>query len=125
MNWYEILVMIVGAFGGTSGVLAWYNARSNRDSIDIGNLQRIIAEERETRALREKEHQQEKVEMKSELLELRSHIDRVDKRYDSMLLTVYQAYKCRFPDIPDDCPVIKSFHQCDQCHNKEDNHETK
>ena len=49
MEWYNILVLLLGGFGGISGVISLYHAKSNKDTIDIKNLHSIIEEERKER----------------------------------------------------------------------------
>ena len=46
MEWYNILVLLLGGFGGISGVISLYHAKSNKDTIDIKNLHSIIEDER-------------------------------------------------------------------------------
>ena len=49
MEWYNVLVLIVGAFGGVGGFISIYNAKSNKDSIDIKNFHSLLEEERTER----------------------------------------------------------------------------
>lgn len=58
MAWYEILVLILGGFGGVSGFISLYTAKSNKDTIDINNLHSIIEEERKEREDLAKEYYQ-------------------------------------------------------------------
>jgi sulfur relay (sulfurtransferase) DsrC/TusE family protein len=50
MEWYGILATVLGAVGGIGGIgglISIYNAKSNKDKIDIGNMQEMLNEAHE------------------------------------------------------------------------------
>ena len=53
MAWYDILIAIIGSVGGIGGIGAFiitiYNAKSNKTTIDIGNVTKMLDESREER----------------------------------------------------------------------------
>ena len=61
MVWYEILTLVVGAFGGTAGIIAIYKAKPEKTSIEVKNMQTMLDEaqgmyddaRKETKELRE------------------------------------------------------------------------
>ena len=49
MNWYDIIVILFGAVGGTTGLISLYHAKSKKDTIDISNFHSLLEEERTER----------------------------------------------------------------------------
>lgn len=113
MNWYEIAVMLLGGGGVVSGVLALYNAKSNKTTVDISNLKALIEEERKERQALAKELADYKVEARGEIGSLRS-------RVTHMTEAIYMAYRCRFPEVMADCPVIRAYEACSECERKQE-----
>ena len=78
MEWYEIGSWVVGIFGGVGGVgglVTWYNAKSNRDTIDISNFHSLIEEERRERELLRKEHYQYKEEVNKKIASVKKEFE--------------------------------------------------
>lgn len=115
MNWAEIITMIVGAFGGISGAVTLYNAKSNRQTIDISNLHSLIEEERKERQNLSNEYQAYKAEVHDKVEEVKKDFEEMRQENQRMLRAIYQAYRCRFPEETGDCPVIKMFQNCQEC----------
>ena len=47
MEWYGILATVLGAIGGIGGIggiISIYTAKSNKDKIDIGNMDSMVKE---------------------------------------------------------------------------------
>jgi hypothetical protein len=44
MEWYNILCLVLGALGGTAGLVSIYHAKSHKDTIDINNMQEMLDE---------------------------------------------------------------------------------
>ena len=47
MEWYDILATVLGAIGGIGGIggiISIYTAKSNKDKIDIGNMDSMVKE---------------------------------------------------------------------------------
>ena len=111
MNWYEIVVMLLGGGGVVSGILALYNARSNKTTVDISNLRALIDEERKERQALARELADYKVEARGEIGSLRHRLTQTTE-------AIYMAYRCRFPETMADCPVIRTFEKCTKCERK-------
>lgn len=138
MEWYNILAIVLGALGGLTGittaVIALYNARPNRESIEIKNMKEMLAEAKSmfTEACEEKEKvQKEFTEYKAENMryigEFKARFAKVEERLDKAEGTifdltgaVYQGYRCKFPENIEDCPVIKEYEKkhCKKCVTK-------
>lgn len=134
MNWTEIL----GLIGGGAGIVALikagidvYNAKSNRTTVDLGNMQKMLDDAlKRNDALEQKFN--EFVEMTHEYIEkLRAtvisrddKIDNLDERVNHMEKVVNVAWRCKYPDNVEDCPVIQEYekrHLCDECeHSKKE-----
>lgn len=124
MEWYEIISLIIGALGGTSGVVAWYKASSEKTGIDINNMQEMLAEahkmfntaRKETQDLRE-EFSKYKKENMLYISEFKRRFTSVEDRLEKTELAVFQGYRCPFPPKSDDCPVLTEFNKikCKNC----------
>ena len=112
MSWYEIVAMMLGG-GVVSGILALYNAKSNKTAVDISNLRAMIEEERKERQNLAQEFADYKAEARGEIGNLR-------RRVTAMSEAIYMAYRCRFPETMADCPVIKAYEACKECRKTED-----
>lgn len=118
MNWYEIVAMLLGG-GVVSGIVTLYNARSNKDTIDIGNLRALIDEERKERQMMAKEHQDYRDLVEQKVEQVRARVERLEADNQRMTRAIYMAYRCRFPERDADCPVIKAYEACAACEKKE------
>lgn len=120
MEWYNILVLLLGGFGGISGVISLYHAKSNKDTIDIKNLHSIIEEERKERENLSKEYYQYRQFVDKKVESVKKDFEELKDENKKMIKAIYQAYRCTFPERMHDCPVIKTFEdscRCDECIN--------
>ena len=118
MEWYNILVLILGGFGGISGVISLYHAKSNKDTIDIKNLHSIIEEERKEREDLAKEYYQYRHFVDQKVASVKRDFEELKAENKKMIKSIYQAYRCTFPEKMHDCPVIKTFEdscRCEDC----------
>lgn len=133
MNWTDVL----GAIGGVTGVAALvkvgidiYNAKSNRTTVDLGNMEKM---------LNDSIARYEKLEQKFDLFQQKSHeyveglrgrivaLESLDRdketRINKLERVVNVAWRCEYPENIDDCPVIKEYNKrklCESCeHSKE------
>lgn len=121
MEWYNILVLLLGGFGGISGVISLYHAKSNKDTIDIKNLHSIIEEERKEREDLTKEYYQYRQFVDKKVESVKNDFEELKAENKKMIKAIYQAYRCTYPDKLHDCPVIKTFEDscsCEECNNK-------
>ena len=124
MEWYNILSIIVGALGGTAGIVGLYKAKSEKTGVDVNNMQNMLDEAHkmyddaraETKELRE-EFKAYKMEMMGYVGEFKQRFNYVENRLEKTELAVYQGYRCPFPPKQDDCPVLQEFNKtkCNEC----------
>lgn len=117
MEWYNILVIILGGFGGISGLISLYHAKSNKDTIDIKNLHNIIEEERKEREILTKEYHQYRKFVEEKVNDVKRDFELLKAENKRMIKSIYQAYRCKYPENMHDCPVVKTFE--DNCHCEE------
>lgn len=131
MEWYEILTLILGAFGGTAGLVGLYKAKAEKTGIDITNMKEMLEEAhkmydemKEEKELINKEFHDYKEENMKYIGEFKDRFAKVERRLDkteNIVLqlkgAVYQGYRCKYPQNIEDCPVIKEYEktQCDKC----------
>ena len=113
--------------GGSAGLVALikvgidlFMAKSGRTKVDIGNMREMIDEahkmydeatERYTNLVHDFDSYKAKADAK---------IDKVMSIVNRLERTVTQAYRCRYPENIQDCPVVKSYeekHACEHCIN--------
>lgn len=111
MEWYNILLLIFGGVGGTSGVISWYNAKSNKQSIDISNLSAIIQEERHERQQLRKEYDEYKASVDERIRMFKKEFEQIKEDNHKYTLAIYEAYRCTFPKKVCDCPVIRAINK--------------
>ena len=124
MVWYEILTLVVGAFGGTAGIIAIYKAKPEKTSIEVKNMQTMLDEahemyddaRKETKELRE-EFSKYKEENMQYVAEFKNRFAKIEDRLEKTERAVYQAYRCPFPPKVADCPVLKEYEKgnCSEC----------
>jgi uncharacterized membrane protein (DUF106 family) len=107
MDWYNILSIILGALGGAG--VSLYTAKSNKDTIDISNFQRLIEEEREERRLLKEEYKEYKETVERKVEKVKADVEKMQKDNKKMITSIFQAYKCKLPEKIQDCPVVKFF----------------
>lgn len=118
--WYEIVVMLVGAIGGTTGLISIYHAKSKKDTIDISNFHSLIEEERTERKNLANEYHEYKAVVEEKVLSVKKEFEELRQTNQKMLMSIYQAYRCRLPARMHDCPVIAAYNNdcaCDVCNN--------
>lgn len=125
MTWYEILIGVLGVFGtlgGITSLISLYHAKSQKDTIDITNLSAIIEEERKERQILREEYEEYKqhvderiVIFKTEFAKMQKENERFREESRQRLTAIYRAYKCKYPEKVEDCPVLKSFKELKEC----------
>lgn len=123
MEWYNILVLVLGAAGGLTGVVSIYTAKSNKQTIDISNMERMLEsarvereEMKQERELLKKDHQEyvkqvdERILMfKKEFATMKQENLALQEDVRNCINSIYQAYKCPYPEKIEDCPVMHSY----------------
>lgn len=123
MEWYNILLLIFGGIGGTTGVISFYQAKSNKQTIDISNLSSIIEEERRERQALRDEYNEYKESVDERIKMFKKKFDKMEVTNRNYLKAVYQAYRCKFPQNVCDCPVIKAIEDNGICNTCDGEHQ--
>lgn len=121
MNWTEI----IGLVGGGAGIVALikagidiYNARPNRDKLEVDVLNAVI--ERLDKELERKaqEFNAYKQQVNERVAEVKQEVLAERRENANFRMAIYQAYRCKLPQTPSECPVIAAFEaneKCDGC----------
>ena len=128
MVWYEIVVTLLGAFGGLAGVAAFIKSfwmlRPDKESKEISNEHAEIANLREFITIANENYDRLKTEFKEYKDEVNERIaffktkfDKMEREKEFMETANMQANRCPFPPSLDDCPVIKYLKHspCEEC----------
>lgn len=128
MNWLDI----IGAIGGAAGLVALikagidiYNAKSNRTTVDLGNMQKMLEDsmKREEKLeakfdeFQEASHQYVS-ELRNRIVKIEEKSQRQEERINDLEKVVNLAWRCEYPEDIKDCPVIKEYERrklCETC----------
>ena len=113
MEWYNLLIGFLGG-GAVSGIITLYNARSNKDTIDISNFQKLLDEERKEREILKQEFKNYKEGVDERITQFKIRFDKLEHKYDILKDAVNLGYKCRWIKKIEQCPILSEL-------NKEDN----
>lgn len=134
MVWYEIVVTLLGAFGGLAGVAAFIKSfwmlRPDKESKEISNEHAEIDNLREFITIANENYDRLKTEFKEYKDEVDARITFFKQKFDKMEqenaalnIATMQANRCKFPPKLDDCPVIqflKATSKCSTCNSKDE-----
>lgn len=137
MEWYNIVLTVVGALGGTAGLISIYKAKPEKTSIEVQNMKEMLDEAhkmfntmKEEKEAEHEEFEAYKATNMKYITEFKQRFEKVEKRLDKAEDTVFQlkgainrGYRCKFPENIEDCPVIKEYEKihcedCGSCDNK-------
>lgn len=118
MVWYEIVVTLLGAFGGLAGVAAFIKSfwmlRPDKESKEISNEHAEIANLREFITIANENYDRLKAEFKeykddvdTRITFFKQKFDKMEQEKELMEAANMQANRCPFPPSLEDCPVIK------------------
>lgn len=114
MEWYNILIMILGGVGGTGGIISIYTAKAKKDSMEIDNFKKLFDEAQEERENIRKQHIDYMAQTDAKIDRLEKKIDFSDKRNAIKMRAINSAYRCKLPEKTEDCPVLKTLNkECD------------
>lgn len=125
MDWTTIIVAIIGS-GVLSTILgAIINKRerkSKNDTIDINNLQTLVQTLSERLDAVERKADEDREKAHGYITELREEIVSLRKQVNTLERVTTQAYRCKYPDNIQDCPVVKAYEakHCDACMKNEE-----
>lgn len=136
MEWYNILAIVAGAFGGTAGIISIYKAKPERTSIEVQNMKEMLdeahkmfntmKEEKDTEHEAFEEYKETNMkyvsEFKARFTKLEERLDRAESIVFRLKSAIFQGYRCPFPPKVKDCPVLQAFegddcHACDEANN--------
>lgn len=123
MEWYNILIGIIGVIGGVGGIVSLYHAKSNKDTIDINNMKKMLDAAKELheqvvfdKDAIKKEFEDYKTSNMKYIADFKVRFGNLEKRLDlaegDILLlkkNILIAYRCSYPPNIQDCPVIKEY----------------
>ena len=131
MEWYEIVISAVATLGGVGGFISIYKAKPERTSIEVKNMREMLDEAHKMfntmKEEKEAEHEafeayKEKnmeyvAEFKERFAKLEDRLDRAERVVFKLKSAIYQGYRCPFPPMTKDCPVLQVFEGegCDEC----------
>jgi hypothetical protein len=124
MEWYNILSIVLGSIGGIGGVttaiIAIYNAKPNKDKIDIENYHSLLEEERKERELVRKEFREYKEEVAKYKQFFKEKFDALQTRNEKLEDAINLGYKCPLIKEASDCVIIRQVEviECNKCNNK-------
>lgn len=128
MAWYEIVVTLLGGFGGLAGVAAFIKSfwmlrpdkeakEISNDHAEIANLKEFITIANENYDRLKTEFKEYKDEVDSRITFFKQKFDKMEQEKELMEAANMQANRCPFPPSLEDCPVIKYLKSspCDGC----------
>lgn len=118
MVWYEIVVALLGAFGGLAGVAAFIKSfwmlrpdkqakEISNDHAEIANLREFITIANENYDRLKTEFKEYKDEVDERITFFKQKFDKMEQEKELMEAANMQANRCPFPPSLEDCPVIK------------------
>lgn len=122
MEWYNILILLLGGIGGTGGLISLYTAKAKKSSMEIDNFKKLFDEAQEERENIRKSHQDYMAQTDAKILKLEQKIDYSDKRNAIKMRAINSAYRCKLPEKTEDCPVLQTLNSesdNDLCINNE------
>jgi esterase/lipase len=131
MDWYNILAIVVGAFGGTAGLISLYKAKPEKTSIEVKNMTEMLDEAhkmfntmKEEKDAEHKEFEEYKKNNMAYVAEFKERFQKVEDRLDkaeqfvfTLKSAIYRGYRCPYPPKVEDCPIIKAYkgEGCEDC----------
>lgn len=128
MVWYEIVVALLGAFGGLAGVAAFIKSfwmlRPDRESKEISNDHAEIENLKEFIKIANENYDRLSTEFKDyhkrvdeKITFFKEKFDRLEQEKEALDIATMQAYRCKFPPELMDCPVLKLLKEAQSCAN--------
>lgn len=117
MEWYNIIIAIIGGIGGVSGIVTLYNARSNKDTIDISNFQKLLDEERKEREILKHDFKAYKEGVDERIVLFKEEFDKIKQELNLIQKAVFLGYKCKWIEKIEQCPILNEIekNECNQC----------
>ena len=126
MEWYNILSIVLGSVGGIGGVttaiIAVYNAKPNKNRLDIENYHSLLEEERKERELIRQEFKEYKEEVTKYKQFFKEKFDKLQDKNEKLEDAINLGYKCPLIKEASDCVIIRQVEviECNKCKNVEE-----
>lgn len=128
MVWYEIVVTLLGAFGGLAGVAAFIKSfwmlRPDRESKEISNDHAEIENLKEFIKIANENYDRLSTEFKDyhkkvddRITFFKEKFEKLEQEKEALDIATMQAYRCQFPPELMDCPVLKLLKEAQSCAN--------
>ena len=119
MDILTIIVSILGAFGGVGGFIALYNAKANKNSIEINNFHQLIEEERAQRESLKAEYESYRQIVNDKVDSIKQEVMQMREQNYKMQASIYSAFRCAYLEKVEDCIVYSNFNKlgCSGCAN--------
>lgn len=120
MEWYEILIGIGGLSGIGALFVTLYNAKSNRETIDVNNADKLV--EAAHRLVADLEERQIRYEdrVDKKIASYDAKFDKLKSDNEIMRASINNAYRCTWVDDLKNCPVLSRFKIfCEECENSD------
>lgn len=131
MEWYNILAIVLGAFGGVGGLITLYKAKPEKTSIEVKNMTEMLDEAhrmfntmKEEKEAEHKEFEEYKKNNMAYVAEFKERFQKVEDRLDkaeqfvfTLKSAIYRGYRCPYPPKVEDCPILKAYkgEGCEDC----------
>ena len=118
MEWYEIALGVLAAFGGTAGLISIYKAKM------LGEAHKMFDKMKEEKEAEHKEFEEYKKNNMEYVAEFKERFQKVEDRLDkaeqfvfTLKSAIYRGYRCPYPPSIDDCPIIRAYkgEGCEEC----------
>lgn len=109
MEWYEIIITLIGLVGGTGGFISLYTAKAKKSSMEIDNCKKLFDEAQEERESIRQQHIDYMAQTDAKIDRLEKKIDHSEKRNAINMRAINSAYRCNLPDKVENCPVLKTL----------------
>lgn len=123
---------LLSQIGGAAGIVALikvfidiFNARSNRNTIDLDNMQKVLQatmdryDKLEQKFDKFQQDTHAYVEgLRTTIVDLQESVQQHETKINNFEKVVNTAYRCRYPENLQDCPVIAEYekrHLCEEC----------
>lgn len=126
MAWYEILGIVLGSVGGLGGVSAFivtmYNAKSNKETIEANNADKLVEAAHKLVADLEDRQRNYEDRVDRKIAEYDKKLEKLKNDNENMQASINNAYRCTWVDDLKNCPVLHRFNIfCEECDNNDCN----
>lgn len=119
MEWYEIVLSILGGLGtflGGGWLMSIYSAKPKKTSIEIDNMKKVIDELQEVIVQLQNNSKIYRTDTDQTIKELKLEVKELSTRVDIKHDAISAAYKCDLIKEEDECIVLKTFKEkCKEC----------